>query len=330
MRKFQRTEEFKAALITLLKTGKTNKEIGDLYGVSHKTITKWIKMIGVSSKDSRRRRNPFHSGDERKIIEMYEQGKTTGEIAKSFSTNVSTLIEFQKEHNIKASDYFEHRINFNVHAFNKIDTEEKAYWLGFLYADGCIDSNRNRVFLDLKDVDRDHVLKFKTFLKDTRDESIIKTITIKLPSGNITCHSRYCVSSKTLKEDLIKLGCFPRKSLSLTFPNLSLFDRESLVFDFLRGYVDGDGCLYKTRSSVGIEILGTESFLDGITKYLPEFRKPSKISHSKVFRIGCYGKNASEVANKLYGHATIYLDRKYEKFKEYFEHKDGEVNNNGE
>ena len=326
---FKPTEELKTALIKSLKEGKTNREIGAEYGVKGHTITAWLSNFGISANDYlKHRKKKLQEGDEKKIVEMYKQGKTSKEIAKSFSVSCETLLTFQRAYNIKARSYFEYRLDYDVHIFNKIDTEEKAYWLGFLYADGCVDSNRNRIFLELKDVDRNHVLKFKTFLGDTRDDSIVKTITTKLPSGNVTYHSRYCVSSKTLKEDLIRLGCFPRKSLNLTFPNLSLFDRESLVFDFLRGYVDGDGCLYKTRSSVGIEILGTESFLNGITRYSPEFKKPSKISHSEAFRTGCYGKNAREVANKLYGHATIYLDRKFEKFATLFKYKDSETSGN--
>lgn len=58
-----------------------------------------------------------------------------------------------------------HRIHCDEHVFDKIDTEEKAYWLGFLYADGCITSTGNRIELQIGRVDLEHLVKFHSFLK---------------------------------------------------------------------------------------------------------------------------------------------------------------------
>ena len=45
--------------------------------------------------------------------------------------------------------------------FDKINTEEKAYWLGFLYADGSISSKEDKIELGLAEKDLHHIEKFK-------------------------------------------------------------------------------------------------------------------------------------------------------------------------
>lgn len=57
-------------------------------------------------------------------------------------------------------------------------------------------------------------------------------------------YSRIQISSKTLTADLLKLGCTPRKSLTLKFPNDGIFKSNDLIRHFIRGYFDGDGSVF--------------------------------------------------------------------------------------
>ena len=57
---------------------------------------------------------------------------------------------------------------FDEHSFDVIDTEEKAYWLGFLYADGNVSNTKNEVGITLQSSDIKHLYKFKTFLKSSK------------------------------------------------------------------------------------------------------------------------------------------------------------------
>lgn len=41
--------------------------------------------------------------------------------------------------------------------FENIDTEEKAYWLGFLYADGYVNANEDKIELCLAEKDFHHL-----------------------------------------------------------------------------------------------------------------------------------------------------------------------------
>ena len=198
--------------------------------------------------------------------------------------------------------------------FDSIDTEEKAYWLGFLYADGNIHSTMNIVTLNLKDSDYNHLEKFKLFLKASNN--IIKT-TIKVNNKEYSV-CKFSVCDKHFKNTLINLGCFPKKSLILKFPTLSIFKEYNLVYHFIRGYVDGDGCLTFSRNGrLNLSILGTKEFLEGICNIFPNmFASIRKIKRlqTNVYTISNCGKNADEVTYKLYHNSTIYLDRKYDRF----------------
>ena len=97
----------------------------------------------------------------------------------------------------------------NHNTFEIIDTEEKAYWLGFLYADGCISKNQNIIQIALKRADKTHLEKFREFIGNTNN---------KITYSKNTKSYRFCFNSKKIKQDLIKLGCIPAKSLTLKFP----------------------------------------------------------------------------------------------------------------
>ena len=93
--------------------------------------------------------------------------------------------------------------------FNKIDTEEKAYWLGFLYADGSVGSKEDKIELGLAEKDLKHIEKFRDFMN----------ITNKISYRERTKSYRMSFRSIQCKQDLINKGCVPKKSLILNFPN---------------------------------------------------------------------------------------------------------------
>ena len=203
--------------------------------------------------------------------------------------------------------------SFNVHYFDVIDTEEKAYWLGFLFADGAITKYNSsyNIELSLKLGDKSHVEKFA------------KALGKEYVNNNSTYRSRCIVGSKHMFEILSSYGCTPRKSLTLKFPNKSIFKDESLVRHFIRGYFDGDGCMSfgnKEHTVPSINILGTEDFLDGIQKEYGTSKSYCMDSRSKnnVTKILSFDKKqAYNFAKYLYENSTIYLERKYERYKQY-------------
>lgn len=214
----------------------------------------------------------------------------------------------------------------NEHYFDEIDTEEKAYWLGFLFADGNISKPKRviqgvekpwyRIEVSLKHEDAAHLEKFRTALQ--------MEATIKKSHTNFEqCErARLAFNSKHMWNTLNNYGCTPCKSKTLTFPNTNIFKNKALIRHFIRGYVDGDGCLSycdQNHNRAHLSILGTKNILENIQDWIPLQFKLQVYGKSKenVQQLSIVGKTAFFIANYLYSNCTIRLDRKYNKYLEY-------------
>lgn len=215
---------------------------------------------------------------------------------------------------------------FNQLIFDSIDTEEKAYWLGFIYADGCIEKNGNsyRFEMSVSDKDKEHLDKFAKFI-DYKREIYTKNAMF---NGQIKPQKRIFLSGEHFYNSLNELGCIPNKSLTLVFPDESIFKNKSLIRHFIRGYFDGDGSVgiyddYRpncTSKKPTFNLLGTESFLESLNKYIPISRKVqscnTKNFPSKAFRIQAVSRDAFSFLFYIYHNSKVYLNRKYDKYKE--------------
>jgi hypothetical protein len=133
------------------------------------------------------------------------------------------------------------KYSVNKTYFEKIDTAEKAYWLGFLYADGHnTEAPYWRISLILKKQDTQHVKKFHDILYPTGD----KKITFRKSDGAATS----VIHSKKICEDLIKLNVVNRKSLIIKFPNSNIVPDEYIIY-FIQGLFDGDGSVSTTKKT---------------------------------------------------------------------------------
>lgn len=208
--------------------------------------------------------------------------------------------------------------------FETIDTEEKAYWLGFLYADGSVSKDLKAVTLELNIKDIDHIRKFKRAINSTHK------ITIKKPS-NAKCKSaRLAVSCKQMCLDLVNCGCVPCKSNILKYPSINIVPKY-LEKHFIRGYFDGDGCICKiegvrkrkdrnnalyTYKAYFLTFVGTINMLNGISKFLGYKNKYIQNTiYNYQLKFGGRPK-IQKLMSKFYEGANIYLDRKYEKYME--------------
>lgn len=123
--------------------------------------------------------------------------------------------------------------NYNESYFEVIDSESKAYFLGFICADGCIinDDDRYRYKLNLKLHIKDmHIIE--DFIKEINGE-----MNVWVNSKRDMCE--VSLSGKKIINDLIDKGIYPKKTFTVKYPIID----EKLERHFLRGYFDGDGCI---------------------------------------------------------------------------------------
>lgn len=210
------------------------------------------------------------------------------------------------------------KYNYNERIFQNIDTPEKAYWAGFITADGCIEdlarkradgsiyhNYRLRFCLAYKDID--HLKKFTKFLND---ESLPITDSYVKDNERNTihhmCHIKVCCKQMAL--DLIKHGITPRKSLhEQPLKDIS----PELVSHYIRGILDGDGCILNTN--IGIIIVGSYDLMSWINNQFDNKGYIHPDDHSKdLWKFALHKKTlCKEFLNWIYNDSTVYLDRKY-------------------
>jgi DNA-binding transcriptional regulator WhiA len=156
--------------------------------------------------------------------------------------------------------------------FEKIDTEDKAYWLGFLYADGYINDKPSEYALEIGLIrsDKDHIELFSKYIKSNyliKDRIISKKYLKK--NGKYCESSHLRIYNKKVVEDLIDKGCTNNKSWTITFPN---FLEHNLERHFIRGYFDGDGSICKKGpNQYVVNICGNELFINALKCVLDKF-----------------------------------------------------------
>ena len=144
--------------------------------------------------------------------------------------------------------------SLNKYYFKEINSKEKAYWLGFLYADGCVLEYKNPksgklkamgLQISLSSKDEEHL---RSFLSALDSEAPLRLTFAKIGEKKYSV-SKVTLCCTDLCRDLIRVGCFPRKTLTLEFPDFEKVPVEFLN-SFIAGYFDGDGSVGRYESKV--------------------------------------------------------------------------------
>lgn len=207
------------------------------------------------------------------------------------------------------------KFQVNDNYFESIDSEEKAYWLGFIYADGFVVSDSNKFGVSLSNIDKSHLEKLKTAIKFTGEvKDYVETAGYAVGS----LYSRLLVTSSKIKQDLIKHGVVPNKTDIVKFPTMLPIE---LIPHFIRGYFDGDGCITHQSVQVSgnlnymIKITGTLNMVQNIksnigVNFQLTQRYPERDNDNYQIETGGNLK-VKQILKYMYENATIYLDRKY-------------------
>jgi transposase len=203
----------------------------------------------------------------------------------------------------------------NPHVFDTIDNEHKAYWLGFIYADGCVHRRSLQVYL--KASDKIQIKKLKEFLES---ESPIKYTSATAGKTN----KRYkqvglTVTDQHLVNRLRSLGITPeRKTFSYCIGQIE----PELHQHWIRGYFDGDGSFHSYKPGMGfcgqISLLAfirsTFAREIGTNLHLQIYKHPK----AKIHYLTYMGRpQCKKIAKWLYKDATIWMQRKRDVVENY-------------
>lgn len=178
-----------------------------------------------------------------------------------------------------------------------IDTEEKAYLLGWIASDGSV-RRKGEIKINIHEKDHEILCKLRDIV--CKDILIIK-------NDDKVC---FGISSTKISQDVIKhLNIdFGKKDSYVSFP---ILDDNQLVWDFLRGYFDGDGCITKKSGYPSASITSNSvQMLQDIKKFVCI---PSCLTRNQLEWNGC---NAIDFLYELYKNASIYMERKHNLFLE--------------
>ena len=198
------------------------------------------------------------------------------------------------------------------HFFDVIDTEEKAYWLGFITADGCIVS-KGGLSINLVATDAGHLEKLSNSLSSDYPVRIAPS------SKSLNGMARWHADSIPVVSALAALGILPRKSATA----VPWSGPRGLMPHYWRGMVDGDGGMNTfrcRRSSLtkqwGIHLTGSRACVEAFASWASGIcgsrAQPKPRNHSKDCWFWAVGGNrmAPLVVRELYGDCTVSLDRK--------------------
>ena len=223
--------------------------------------------------------------------------------------------------NIMGYQYERHyNYYYNRNAFASIETEEDAYWLGFITADGYVNEKNNWLSMGIGKKDLDHLKKFLKYLDFSEEESQ-KVI------------NQHCGGAYT-RDNIVYTAVICGRPLIKNLKQYNLFQGKSgkevpyicktpeLEIAYIRGLVDGDGYIRSTEYGMGL--VGSKEIVAYVRNFLGEklqwnnFEDKYIHPHGIIYKFAVGGKNiTSDILHILYDNSTIHLARKYELYEKY-------------
>ncbi len=214
-----------------------------------------------------RKRTKNFENYERELIEDYRDKKVTKKDLIEKYNSIFSLYEINqilKHNGIKTNEDYRNIYSYDKLYFKKINSADKAYFLGLIYAEACI-TKRNVFAIGLINKDRYILENLKYLLKFNG----------KIDHCNSGTSSIIRIVSKELVEDLKKLGVKENKTYDLDFPTHKQVPRKYLSH-FIRGMMDGDGFntieIYKTKRGFSrryrFGFSGYKNIIEGISNQL--------------------------------------------------------------
>lgn len=244
-----------------------------------------------------------------KIKKMNSENKSFYEIMNVMGIHYEKLkLTFEKLGINNVSSAKRQNPNLKEDYFKKIDSEEKAYWIGWLITDGCVTEKDHSISISLQEQDSYILTKFS---EDLGLEDKVKIFNKK--------YKRFYFCCKEIANDLKQYGIIQNKTFTVSIPIIP----EHLYPSLLRGCIDGDGSilLYNTRGKYEAELQFTGNYecvkrFNEIVSALTGIKPKNIIENRSIYRVRwCNKDEIIKICEVIYRNSDgRRLERKYNKF----------------
>lgn len=297
--------------------GLTVEELCNIYAA------KWGYIYNMISPVLRKSLSSISEFERYQIRNMYLNGMSSTKIAVKLKIYHKTINKILDDFGIKRKYNGKRKYMINDSYFDNIDTQNKAYILGLLYADGYNSLDKSTIRLQLQESDYDILEKIR---KELNSQKPLKYIICdnKVANNGYTSKNMYQLEfySSHMCRVLDDLGMHQNKSLILKFPN---WLNSDLYSHFLRGYFDGDGsyCHRYTQKYGNRDLVTFTSTYDFCVSAQEIINKYSYAKGGGIYDASCHngttkvlafsGKNqVKSLLDWLYQNAELYLNRKFD------------------
>jgi transposase len=283
-------------VIKLYNSGKTCTDIGKLFSVSKSTIVNVLKRCGIERRSPKGKVSKYTN---EVILEMYRSGDTLEEISSKVGLKEQAIMKRLKKMGVSFPRGGSRKHKVNEDFFSNW-TNEMAYILGFIFADGCMSQSRHSITISQKE---------SGILSQIANHLGMSQARVKFERGYY--HLR--VHSVTICKMLYWYGIKPNKSNTVAFPKIP----RGYLGAFLRGVIDGDGWVDENGSRVVI-YSGSQLFVEGLNEALVGLGLNSRIRRSKrgLYEVRISPKrDIRKLKEYIYANKRdLYLERKYLRF----------------
>lgn len=244
-------------------------------------------------------------------------------MAEKLNVSIDSISKYMKLYDIQYTNGMSKIYSCNENLFST-ETENSFYLAGFIAADGSIQYRKYSKILKitLSNKDENFLYKIKEILNSNHPIRQYRTKQSKLVKSENICVELQ-IASKNISQNLARFNIVPNKTFIYYMPEWLI--KHPLCHHFLRGYFDGDGCishcgLGKNRTIIqkSFNILGTGKFIEQYMNILIDNAKLNAVKINQKGNVYCLqysgNKNIQKIYDFLYKNATIFLERKHNKF----------------